>query len=150
MNKKGFTLIELVTVIVVVTILGVFALPRLTGNDDLAVISARDAGLSVARQVQLKAIQQADPKNACHQLVVTASQLGGNPFSGCENKSSQQVTFDGVSVSPAKTLSFDLLGRPYDAISNTRLSDILTFTFSKNGATASLCLNPEGYFYACD
>ena len=134
-------------VVAIVTILGVFALPRLTVNGEFAVISARDAGLSVARQVQLKAMQQADPKSVCNQLVVTASQLGGNPVSGCENSSSQRVTLDDVTVSPVKTLSFDLLGRPYDA--GARLTKELTFTFSKSGATAAFCLNQEGYFYAC-
>lgn len=72
---KGFTLIELITVLVILGIISVFAVPRLSGAEAFSVTGARDTGLSVARQVQLRAMQQ-ESAAGCNALVITASRLG--------------------------------------------------------------------------
>lgn len=153
---KGFTLIELITVLVILGIISVFAVPRLSGAEAFSVTGARDTGLSVARQVQLRAMQQ-ESAAGCNALVITASRLGGSVASescklGEDDNRSDVVDLSNSSVriSPEQTLYFDLLGRPVDA-NNKRLctTEDCKFTFKQGDSTASICLNSEGFIDAC-
>ena len=93
---KGYTLIELVTVILMLVVLSVYAVPRLSGAETFSVISARDSALSVARQVQLRAIQQESPSpqkpNKCQRLQVTDKYFGAPVDANCGGKENE-VTF---------------------------------------------------------
>ncbi|MDD1782204.1 type II secretion system GspH family protein [Enterovibrio sp. ZSDZ35] len=147
---NGFTLIELITVLVILGIISVFAAPRLSGAESFSVTSARDTGLSVVRQVQLRAMQQETPSNACFALNVTATRLGGSVASdscplGEEDNRSDVVDLSSseVKVAGPAIISFDLLGRP------TCTANTCKITFSQGNASASICANSEGYFYAC-
>ncbi|MGF1766500.1 type II secretion system GspH family protein [Enterovibrio makurazakiensis] len=151
---KGFTLIELVTVLVILGIISVFAVPLLSGSEAFSVNGARDAGLSVARQVQLRAMQQEDPSADCHALNVTASRMGGSAASGCGFNTDRSDVVDlsdsSVRISPQQTIYFDLLGRPIDSDKKRIcVSSECQITFSLGASRASICLNSEGYFYAC-
>ncbi|MBV7297976.1 type II secretion system protein [Enterovibrio paralichthyis] len=155
--SKGFTLIELITVLMILGIISVFAVPRLSGAEAFSVTGARDTGLSVARQVQLRAMQQEDTSAGCNALVITASRLGGSVASeNCklgedENRSDVvDLSNSSVRISPEQTLYFDLLGRPVDA-NNKRLCTTgdCKFTFKQGDSTASICLNSEGFIDAC-
>lgn len=154
MDNKGFTLIELITVLVILGILSVFAVPRLSGADAFSVISARDTGLSVARQVQLRAMQQENPSADCYALYVAASRMGGSGDPDCgfgDNRSDVvDLSESQVRISPAQIVHFDLLGRPV-SVSGARLctSSECLITFSQGERSASICFNSEGYFYAC-
>ncbi|USH02767.1 prepilin-type N-terminal cleavage/methylation domain-containing protein [Grimontia kaedaensis] len=152
--SKGFTLIELITVLVILGIISVFAAPRLSGSEAFSVTSARDTGLSVARQVQLRAMQQETPSSACNALYVAASRMGGSSNSACgfgENRSDMVDLSDSqVRISPAQTIYFDLLGRPVNSVGGRLCtSGRCEFSFSQGSAEAKICLNSEGYFYAC-
>ncbi|MEZ8142653.1 MSHA biogenesis protein MshC [Enterovibrio norvegicus FF-33] len=151
---KGFTLIELITVLVILGIISVFAVPRLSGSEAFSVIGARDAGLSVARQVQLRAMQQETPSADCHTLSSTATRMGGSAASGCGFKTDRSDVVDlsdsSVRVSPAQTYRFDLLGRRVNNDGKRLcISSVCKITFSQGSSSASICLNSEGYFYAC-
>ncbi|MGF1708568.1 type II secretion system protein [Enterovibrio baiacu] len=152
---KGFTLIELITVILILGIVSVFAVPRLSGSEAFSVIGARDAGLSVARQVQLRAMQQEDPSNRCNALFVTATRMGGSNNTDCQWQDDRSDVVDlsetDVRIKTTTTIFFDLLGRPRTNKGVRRCaSKECKFTFFEGSSTASICLNSEGYFYACD
>ncbi|WP_407331512.1 type II secretion system protein [Enterovibrio sp. 27052020O] len=152
--SRGFTLIELITVLVILGIISVFAVPRLSGSEAFSVIGARDAGLSVARQVQLRAMQQEDPSDSCHALNVAASRMGGSAASSCGFKTDRSDVVDlsdsSVRIAPQQTIRFDLLGRPVAANNNRMcIASECKITFSQGSSSASICLNSEGYFYAC-
>ncbi|OEE51855.1 MSHA biogenesis protein MshC [Enterovibrio norvegicus] len=160
MIKNGFTLIELITVILILGIVSVFAVPRLSGSEAFSVMGARDAGLSVARQVQLRAMQQEIKTNellsSCNALIVTASRMGGGNDADCQWQGDRSDVVDlsdsKVRISPAQTFYFDLLGRPVSS-DKTRLCTNASgckITFTQSVSAASICLNSEGYFYACD
>ncbi|WP_232314331.1 type II secretion system protein [Grimontia marina] len=154
LRKRGFTLIELITVLVILGIISVFAIPRLSGSEAFSVTSARDTGLSVARQVQLRAMQQENPSSACNAMYVAASRMGGSSDSACGFGDYRSDVVDlsdsQVRISPVQTIYFDLLGRPVNAVgSRLCTSERCEFTFSQGGTEASICLNSEGYFHAC-
>ncbi len=159
--NQGYTLIELVTVILMLAVLSVYALPRLSGAETFSVLSARDSALSVARQVQLRAMQLESPTpNKCNLLNVTTKTLGVSSDPACGVKDNRSDILDlsqsSVQISNPKVIQFDLLGRPF-AVGQivggkgTRLcvDADCKFTFSEGNAVASICLNSEGYFYAC-
>lgn len=151
---RGFTLIELITILVILGIISVFAVPRLSGAESFSVTSARDTGLSVARQVQLRAMQQETPSAGCFALEITASRLGGSIASGCGFNTERSDVID-LADSPVRIAStvnaihFDLLGRPYNAGGSRICTTECTITFAQGDSNAKICLNSEGFFYAC-
>lgn len=135
-------------------IISVFAVPRLSGAEAFSVTSARDTGLSVARQVQLRAMQQESPSSACNALYVAASRMGGSSDSACGFGDSRSDVVDlsdsQVRISPSQTIYFDLLGRPINSVGNRLCtSSACEFTFAQGTSSGKICLNSEGYFYAC-
>lgn len=72
MNKsqQGFTLVELVTVIILIGILAVNVLPKFDGTASYEAHSHRAQLISALRLTQLRAMQQTDSTdNYCHQLI---------------------------------------------------------------------------------
>lgn len=133
--------------LVILGIVSVFAAPRLSGTEAFSVTSARDTGLSVVRQVQLRAMQQETPSDSCFALSITATRLGGSAASRCgysDNRSDVvNLSNSDVKASGPASIAFDLLGRP------TCTANTCKITFSQGNASASICANSEGYFYAC-
>lgn len=154
----------------IVAAIAVTAAPRLSGTDIFSVNSARDLALSVARQIQLRAMQQEPQVKTssalCHSLVITASRLGGSDNAACNRQDDanrtdvMNLTGSGIAISVSQIgassvslpldIYFNLLGRPVNNV-GVRLCNVnqCKITFSKSGTTSSLCLNGEGYFYAC-
>lgn len=68
--QLGFTLVELVTTIILIGIIAVAVLPRLFSASSYSAFTLRNEFISELRHVQLKAIQNTDQ---CYQLDVSAS-----------------------------------------------------------------------------
>lgn len=69
-KSAGFTLVELVTTIILISILAVTALPRLFSSSSYSAYSLRNEFIGELRRVQQKALNNTD---RCYRLVVSDS-----------------------------------------------------------------------------
>ncbi len=166
---KGFTLVELIIVLVVVGILAVGASPLFIGSGGTESLVLRERALSVLRNVQLNAMQntQADcyaavlQDNALGLATTPVCGAGSSTLAATEDSANRMVGFagktltvtdsNGAPVSLPAEIEFGPLGRPDDTsglicIGNQACR--LTFT-EANGANQSVCINREGYIYGC-
>lgn len=141
MNKAisaGFSLIELIAVILVLSIISVFAYSRFSSSDIASVQTGRDQLLSSLTQAQQIAMARSSVTNSI-QLTIDTNRLNLT-----ENGTSLQLLSDnypedlppGVTVtSGTGTLTFDKLGR----------TSARTITLSRGGSSASIQLEASGY-----
>lgn len=106
-NQAGFTLVELITIIVILGVLAVVAIPRFTDNATFQSRAAADQAKAVLRYAQKTAIASHSP--------VTVNLLRGNP----QNCSTTVVAGvincvlpNEVTLSGAVSPGFDFMGRP--------------------------------------
>lgn len=137
MKAQGFTIIELISVIVLIAILGGLVLPRFSILSVPAVQASRDDVIAALFYAQQTAMARDSTTNPIR--VVTLS----NSISVTENGSpllsgsvQYPLVFDGgVSLTPVTTLNFDKLGR----------TSASTFTLSRSGVTATVTVSDSGY-----
>ncbi|MGF1758518.1 prepilin-type N-terminal cleavage/methylation domain-containing protein [Photobacterium sagamiensis] len=161
-RQQGFTLVELIIVILLLGIISVTATSRLIGKSSFTAHVARDQAISIARQIQITAMQTDGTINACQRLVVTnvsdeENSRFGRPksctsdddmFSDVLRGDQAEVTFSTLSVT---NIYFNLLGRPVDASGEPICTSGCKVTVrSRNGETASLCINSEGFIHEGD
>lgn len=92
-HNTGFSLVELIITLVVISILAVTALPRFVGKDGTEEIATQDQIISVLRRMQTQAMQQTNTAAFCHQLIMTQTQLGFPNILPCNpTESNTQLT----------------------------------------------------------
>ena len=119
-QSTGFTLVELVVVILLLGILSAFAIPRFFNLDGYKTRAAYDEVVGAVRYAQKLAVASGCPA----QVVLTAStyaiqqRKGGE--SGCPSGDYVDIStahpvstgnFSPVALTPAKTFTFDAIGR---------------------------------------
>lgn len=152
---NGFTLVELIIVILLIAIVSAYASSRYIGRDSFSAFVAQEQIVSVIRQVQINRMQSnvdmdAVVGNSNFILAIVGNCVGSEV--GCADQSegrSDWIVYDGITITaasgstPATSLtevSFDLLGNPTgDAASGA----IITITSSSN--TCSVDINAQGY-----
>jgi MSHA pilin protein MshC len=90
--NSGFTLVELIIVVLLLSILSVTTLPKILDSGDTDELTAQDQIISVLRRMQIQAMQQTNITAAqaladaslCHQLILTSSQLGRPDTNPCD------------------------------------------------------------------
>jgi MSHA pilin protein MshC len=155
-RAKGFTLIELVGVMIVVGILAVVVLPRFFSRQTYDARTTYDTGLSMLRYAQKVAIAQ-------HRQVYVV--FNPNAISLCfdagcstsvlspEGKPANFSLPAGISASVSRSIGgfyFNALGRPFDTANLEPNSSFVntTITLSGGGSTRTMTVEAEtGYVH---
>lgn len=132
--QQGFTLFELIIVVVILGVLAVTLLPRFFTNSGTAEYQYRDQALSLLRRVQMQAMQCTA---SCPEASVTITTTAITP-SALHAEALTINTKDAVIFSPEVSFAFDNMGRPSD----------ITTPITLNINQLKICINREGYIYA--
>ncbi|MER2490638.1 prepilin-type N-terminal cleavage/methylation domain-containing protein [Catenovulum sediminis] len=127
---SGFTLIELIIVIILIGILSVTALPKLgLLKNDSQINEYRDRLLSLLRHQQLQAMQNTN--NNCHRVLINSNRFGQqnnctsnvleNTYSPdylglSASESNPDITFlaNNLAINPVFDIRFNALGQPIE------------------------------------
>ena len=158
-TSTGFTLIEVVAVLVLIGILAATAVSKFTGSATFEAYTFRTSLISALRLTQQRAMQQTDTSTGyCHQIIIENKRYGvpdrtncsvtsfPNPFipdyTGMDLTDSRyEVTFaiDGG----GSAISFDSMGRP-----KSDCSGGCTLSISSTVETLKIKIESEGYIHA--
>jgi len=165
MISKGFTLIELVVVIVILGILSVTVAPKFFTHNGYSEYAYRTDIIAKLRLIQTRAMQQvnnpfAPNEKYCHQVLLSAKQLSKDiclPVTEYVNQSEQRATSvivandDSVTFSPVGLrFTFDSMGRFIDVSGRSNESDSdndITITITGEQAL-KVIIESEGYIHA--
>jgi MSHA pilin protein MshC len=162
-QERGFTTIELVTVIIIMAILAVNVLPRFNGTASYEAHTHRAQLISALRLTQQRAMQQTDSSSGfCHQIVFDdlLSRYGVPNRINCTLtaptfpvdweadatghvvEDRYQVFFNINGLANPQVIAFDWMGRPLGVCNNG-------CTINVNGSeTLSISIEAEGYIHA--
>jgi len=159
-RQRGFTLVELVIVLMLVGIVAVVAIPRLANTSEFAARGGRDFVGAALRYAQKSAI--AMRRNVCVTVVATglaityagtagasqacaAGNTIANPANGLPYGDPSNVLPGGATLVAGPSLAFDALGRPLTA-ALAPLAAAQTITV--NGYATPVTIEPEtGYVH---
>jgi len=109
---SGFTLIESVTVIILLGILAVSVLPRFSGTRDYEIYAYRTQLIAALRLTQQRAMQQTN-STLCHQIVVEDGRFGIPDRTDCgetDFPADWQPDLTGAAVDSKHNISFNING----------------------------------------
>ncbi|HFD3590108.1 prepilin-type N-terminal cleavage/methylation domain-containing protein [Vibrio parahaemolyticus] len=147
-SALGFTLMELILVIVLLSILSLFAASRFMGSSSFSAYTLQERVISVIRQVQVNRMQSnvASPDNN-FRLQVSSSCVGSVAacaLTGRTQDARSDVVIDksakfSVISGAASTINFNLLGNPVSGAVNILIED-------KHGrSSCQVEINTQGY-----
>ncbi len=135
--EKGFTIIELVTVILLIGILSAVVVSRFSNPAPFAVQQSRDdfvAALLYGQQIAMARDSATNPIRVVASANSVSITENGVPI--LHGAVQYPLAFaNGVSLTPLVTLDFDKLGR----------TSATVFTLSASGSSATVTLDSSGY-----
>jgi len=157
-TQVGFTLIEVLTVMILIGILAVTAISKFSGSDSFEAYTYRTSLISDLRLTQQRAMQQTD-NNHCHQIVFDTNRYGIPDRTDCGvvnfpngwqpdytsvdlNGTRYTVTFsiDGA----GNIVSFDSMGRPQ---ANCAGGCKINVASTSSGESVQIQIESEGYIH---
>ncbi|EJE8558248.1 type II secretion system protein [Vibrio vulnificus] len=150
--QAGFTLVELIVVILLISIVSAYAASRYIGTGSFSAYAAQEQAISIIRQLQVYRMQSNTTNSANPNFELTASGGCLGSTAGCTAAATPQAAesrsdvmrLDGVSVSSTiSPIRFDLRGNPLQT--NGSALNSVTITFTASGESASVCINSQGY-----
>lgn len=154
-NDNGFTLIELIVVILVISIVAVSAIPNTNSSTDYSAVTSRDQLISLFRSVQTRAMQNTQNSD-CYGVGFTTSNIGMLKQSASGSCTTTfQTTPDAIdgylNLKPETTytttdvfIQFNDFGQPLDNGGNNTGRVTVVFNSSE-----SVCIESEGYIHVC-
>ena len=174
LKQNGFSFVELITVVLLISIISVVAVGRFSGSSGFAEFTYQNRLISALRNMQQRAMQDSRT-GFCYQINIVSGALnpafgppttnyaGGNQVSTCANSidtsaeflstTSTEIADEGVSITASDNgntgvsfIGFDGQGRPLNGISNC--ADGCQINFEAE-TRASVCIEPQGYIHVC-
>ncbi|MEZ9138208.1 MULTISPECIES: prepilin-type N-terminal cleavage/methylation domain-containing protein [Vibrio] len=153
--NKGFTLVELIVVILLLAIISATAISRFGGRQVYELYALQEQTSSVIRQIQLNRMQSNMDMSVSGaeslRLVAANSCIGSQ--SACDNTSetrsdvivNDDYSFASVPISSySSPIEFNLLGNP----ENTASSGVqITISSNNSSDRAWVCINSQGFVY---
>ncbi len=141
-RSGGFTLIELVAVLVIMAALGTMAMPRFALNDATVPAQADQLGRAI-RHAQAMAMSQGraltlDIQSATRYAITDGA--SATPLPGTSSEGQRYTLINGVTLSGAD-LEFDSLGRPLNGTTLADVTQAWTLT-GTGGNTAGVSVQP--------
>lgn len=130
-SSRGFTLLELVTVIVILGVLAIVAVPRLSGRSGFDSRGFYDKAAAVVRAAQKTAVAWRTNVFVCvsgAQVIAGTPNSCATPLVGPSGGNLTEAAPSGVTLNVV-TFGFDGLGRPVDSAGVT-LAAATTITFT--------------------
>ena len=173
-SQRGFSLVELITVLILVGILSVVAVARFSGSDGFSEYTYQNRLISALRNMQQRAMHD-NRAGFCFQINLvngaatpafgpaSLNFASGNQANTCAagvDASSDflatnateiaderlTLTASDGGVSTLAYIGFNGLGQPLTNVANCSSGCTVTFAGT---ASASVCVASEGYVYAC-
>lgn len=154
---KGFTLVELVLVIILLGVLSVSIAPVLFSRPGFSEYTFRDRLISLLQTIQLQAMNNA---SECSAVVITAMRFGVPSPCGTMNlPNTFSPDFLGVSTSEAQTanlvinapvaeIGFNFLGQPIDPQTGNAICASGCTVQITGESTATVRIESEGYIHS--
>ncbi|GIU52530.1 type II secretion system protein [Shewanella sp. KT0246] len=154
---SGFSLIELVTTILIVGIIAVFVLPKLLPESSYSAYTLRNEFISELRQVQIKALNNSD---RCYRISVVSDgyQLTtyrhnvSSAFTGCIDsqliRTDLKQTFNGGAYIELASNSSTSFSMDFDNLGRTTLNCSGNCFVVIAGETLNIAMESEGYVHA--
>lgn len=147
--NRGFSLIELISVIVLVGILSTYSVSRFVSRDGFSDYAAQDLIISAARIAQQRAMYD-HSTGACYRLSISSNRIGainaaGN-YVGPANWSTG-VLLDDVTVADMEVY-FDGLGNALDSADCTGSPSATTIPITGSSGL-QVCIYATGYVQSC-
>ncbi len=153
--QTGFTIIELITVIILIGILAVAVLPKFDGTASYEAHTHRAQLISALRLTQQRAMQQTED-SFCNHLVIESKQYGVPdrtdcgitviPALGWQPDATGHIVDDRYDItfgSSPNVIGFNAMGRPLiDCVGGC------TIEISSNVETLEIIIESEGYVHA--
>ncbi|MEH6531986.1 MAG: prepilin-type N-terminal cleavage/methylation domain-containing protein [Photobacterium frigidiphilum] len=162
-NNRGFTLIELIVVIILVGIISLTAASRMSGRSSFDAFISRDQAIAIARQIQITAMQATIPQRANFPLRIISgtgektSCMGLITGSTCTVQSTAEtssrilqgevsrIRFTLPSLA-SNAVFFNLLGRPVNSTGERICNNGCQINLqSRDNNILSMCINREGF-----
>ncbi|GAL10358.1 MSHA pilin protein MshC [Vibrio astriarenae] len=159
-KKNGFTLVELIVVILILGIMSSYSASRYLGKSSFSAYTYQEAAVSVIRQVQVNRMQSNlhDESGDLTPFILSVKdQCLGSLYSCVQNdpnitQRSDLIVIDSGSFSAREmcptnsavdSVSFDLLGNP--ALDTNQPDPKVQITIDDGEVVAFLCINSQGY-----
>ena len=152
-KQNGFTLIELIVVIIVIGILAVSVAPKLLTKSQFSSVAVRDQLISELLLAQLRALND---RSACYAVQISSADFGiyytpvtndvcGTTYTLANTKTTlESGTVVTIGADATPQIQFDTSGRPSGG--NCTSGNLCTLTITAADAKA-LCIESEGYIH---
>ncbi|AQM20427.1 prepilin-type N-terminal cleavage/methylation domain-containing protein [Vibrio anguillarum] len=157
----GFTLIELIVIILLLGILSAYAASRYSGTSGFSSVTTQSEVLASLRLTQNRAMQRTDlcnrwlvSNNQAQQVfpqtissaVCTTSLPNPATDSSFVDAAANDITLTLTNNDGSHFLDFDSLGRAAQCLT---ANCTVTLNNLQSGESRQVCINSEGYIYAC-